>query len=152
VDTENVHDACQDFEALGLANETNTCGSRNSIAGIAHRLRAARSEVRSRQGQEIFCSPKLPDRLWGPLCLLFNGYRPSFPGPRRPGLDVVYSSPSRTEVKNKWSYTYSTPIRLHAVDRGNFYCLVKIEVLGPKLYYWKVNDTGQGRNCVTVTE
>jgi hypothetical protein len=78
-----------------------------------------------RQGQKIFSSPKRSDRLLGPFSLLFNGYRRSFPGPRRPGRDV-YPSPSRTEVMNKWGYIYFPPIRLHEVDRGNVYCPVNL--------------------------
>jgi hypothetical protein len=40
----------------------------------------------------------LPDRPWGPLSLLYNGYR-VFPGGRkRPGRDADLSPPSIAEV------------------------------------------------------
>jgi hypothetical protein len=37
---------------------------------------------------EIFCTS--PDRLWDPPTLLYNGYRLTFPGVKRPGRDVDY--------------------------------------------------------------
>jgi hypothetical protein len=37
-------------------------------------------------GGEIVCSR--PDRPWGPPSLLYNGYRVSFPGVKRPGRGV----------------------------------------------------------------
>jgi hypothetical protein len=37
-------------------------------------------------GGEIFRTR--PDRHWGPLTLLYNGYRVSFPGVKRPGRGV----------------------------------------------------------------
>jgi hypothetical protein len=41
-------------------------------------LRDGRPGFDSRQGQGIFSVPQRPDRLWGPLCLLPNGYRGLF--------------------------------------------------------------------------
>jgi len=35
-------------------------------------------------------------------------------------LPADHSPPSGVEVKNEWSYTSSTPIFLHGVDRANF--------------------------------
>jgi hypothetical protein len=32
-----------------------------------------------------------------------------------PGREADHSPPSSVEVKNTWSYTYTTPIRLHSV-------------------------------------
>jgi hypothetical protein len=62
-----------------------------------------------RLGQEIFSSPKRPDRLWGPRSLLLNGYRGSFPGVKRPGSEVDHLPPFSAEIRNGWSYT-STPL------------------------------------------
>ena len=49
-----------------------------------------------------------PDRPWGPLSLLYNGYR-VFPGSKiGPGSDANPSPPSRAEVKNRVElYLYS---------------------------------------------
>jgi hypothetical protein len=66
-------------------------------------------------GWEFFSSPPRPERLWGPLSLLFNAYRLFFsPGVKRPGREADHSPPSSDEVKNEWSYT-TPPIRLHGM-------------------------------------
>jgi hypothetical protein len=46
---------------------------------------------------------------------------------KRPWLEVNYSPPSNADVKNEWSYTCTNPIRLHAVDRENFSCIIITE-------------------------
>jgi hypothetical protein len=52
-------------------------------------------EIESRWG-EIFHA--CPDRSWGPLSILYNGYR-VFPGGKvRPGRGVEHSPPSSAEV------------------------------------------------------
>ena len=56
------------------------------------------------RGNRFFSSPKRPDRFWGSPSLLFNGYRGSFQGIKRPGRDQ-----STAEVKDEWTYT-STPL------------------------------------------
>jgi len=58
-----------------------------------------------------------PDRLWGLTSLLFHGFRGSFPGVKRPGLEADNSLPSTAEIKSGWGYTSTPPIRLHDVDR-----------------------------------
>jgi len=55
-------------------------------------------------------SPKPPDTLWGPISLLFDGYRGSFPGTKRTRREVDYSCKSSAETKNKWRYNSSPPI------------------------------------------
>jgi hypothetical protein len=40
------------------------------------------------RGKRSIPSPETPDQFWGPPTLLFNGYRGSFPGVKRPGRDV----------------------------------------------------------------
>ena len=49
-------------------------------------LRAGRSGVRIPVGGEIFRTR--PYRPWGPPSLLYDGYRVSFPGVKRPGRGV----------------------------------------------------------------
>ena len=40
-----------------------------------------------------------------------------FSGLRRPGRDIDYSPPSSAEVKSSWSYTSTSPVYFHGVDR-----------------------------------
>jgi hypothetical protein len=51
--------------------------------------------------------------------LPFCGYRGSFPGLERPGLEANHSPPSNVNVKSGWSYTAYPSIGLHGVDREN---------------------------------
>jgi hypothetical protein len=79
-----------------------------------------------------------PDRLWGPSSLLFNAYRVSFLGVKRPGRKVNHSHPSSVEIKKNWSYTYSPlydfmartgtilPLPLH---KQSLQCILKPEAL-----------------------
>jgi hypothetical protein len=55
--------------------------SRDGAVGIAtsYGLDDRGFGVRVTVGSRIFSSPKRPDRLWGPLSLLSNGYRGLFP-------------------------------------------------------------------------
>ena len=49
-----------------------------------------------------------PDRPWGPPSLIYNGYRVSFPGVKRPGRGVDHPHPSSPEVKERVElYLYS---------------------------------------------
>jgi hypothetical protein len=36
---------------------------------------------------------------------------------KRPGRDVEHSPPSTTEAQKEWRYNFTTPIRLHGVER-----------------------------------
>jgi hypothetical protein len=57
-------------------------------------------------GGEIFRSR--PDRPWGPPSLLYNGYRVSFPGVKRPGRGVDHPPSSSARVKERVElYLYS---------------------------------------------
>ena len=51
------------------------------------------------EGGEIFGIR--PDRPRGPPSLLYNGYRVSLPGVKRPGCGVDHPSPSSAEVKGR---------------------------------------------------
>jgi hypothetical protein len=56
-------------------------------------------------GGEIFLT--CPDRPWGLLSLLYNGYG-YFPEVKRPGRGVDHTSPSSAEVKERVGlYLYS---------------------------------------------
>jgi hypothetical protein len=51
-----------------------------------------------------------PDRPWGLPSLLYNGYRVSFSGVKRPGRGVDHPPPPSAEVKERVElYFYSTP-------------------------------------------
>jgi hypothetical protein len=77
-------------------------GSRDSSVGIAlgYGLDDRGSRVRFPAGAvEFFSSPPPPERLWGPLSLLSNGYKGSFSGVKRPGREADHSPLSSAEVK-----------------------------------------------------
>jgi hypothetical protein len=46
--------------------------------------------------------------------------RPPVPGVKQPEREVDDLTPSRGEVTNEWSYTSTSPVCLHGVDRYNF--------------------------------
>ena len=50
-------------------------GVLNNMLWCSDNLRAGQFEVRIPVGTSDFSSLKHPARLWGPPCLLFNGYR-----------------------------------------------------------------------------
>ena len=77
----------------------------DSSAGIATAYGLDGPGIESRCG-EIFRT--CPDRPWGPLNLLYNGYRVFPGGKERPGRDADSSPPSSAEVKNRVElYLYS---------------------------------------------
>ena len=41
-------------------------------------------------------------------------------GGKRPTRELGHSTPSSVEVRNKWSYTSTPPIRIHSVDKDSF--------------------------------
>jgi len=73
-----------------------------------------------RQGQEIFILRKYLDWAWELLNLLLNGYWGSCTGIKRLGRDADHSPSFSAEVKNEWSYTSTSPVCLHGVDRNTF--------------------------------
>jgi len=71
-------------------------------------LQAERSGDRIPEGGgEI--SPTRPDQPWGPHSLLYDWYRVSFPGVKRPGRGADHPPPSSAEVKKDYSYTSTHP-------------------------------------------
>jgi hypothetical protein len=57
----------------------------------------------------------------GPPNLLFTEYDGAFLGLKRSVREVNYSSPSRAQVKNEWSYTSPPPVCLHGVKRDKIF-------------------------------
>ena len=57
----------------------------------------------------------------GPPSFLFSGYQRVFHWwEKQPSHEVQHPSASHAQVKSEWSYTPSSPICLHVVDRDNF--------------------------------
>jgi hypothetical protein len=86
--------------------------SRESVVSIATDCVLDDQEVGVRVlvGLRIFTSSYSPDRLWGPLNLLSNGYR----GVKRQSRESEHSTPTSAEVKKMCIYT-STPLGLYGV-------------------------------------
>jgi hypothetical protein len=62
----------------------------------------------------LFSSPKRPDRLQ------LNWRRSYLPEIKQPECKVGRSPPSSTDVKNGWSYTYTSLTYFYGMDRDNF--------------------------------
>ena len=78
-------------------------GWRSSYSDL---LRADGPGIESRWGRHFRTRPELP---WGPHSLLYNVYRISFPGVKRPGRGVHHPPPSSTEVKERVELYVYTP-------------------------------------------
>jgi len=76
-------------------------------------LRAERSGDRIPVRGEIFCPS--PGRPWGPPSLLYNGYRASFQGVKRPGRGVHHQTQLAPRLKNQYSNTSTPPLGLHGL-------------------------------------
>jgi hypothetical protein len=76
---------------------------------------------KSWQGENIFLYSKTSGPALGPIQPLFSGCSGSSPGIKRPGRDVDHSPPSRTEVKNEWSFTSTTPVCLRTTLTFNLF-------------------------------
>jgi len=70
-------------------------------------------------GEIFISSSKRSDQLWSPNSALSNAYRRTFPGLRRPWLQVGHLSPFSVEVKKEELYNFIS-IRLHVVRRNKF--------------------------------
>jgi hypothetical protein len=78
----------------------------DSAVGIATRYGLDGPRIQSQLG-EIFRT--CPDWPWGPPSLLYNGYRVSFPGIKRPRRGTDHPPPPSAEVKERVEpYLYST--------------------------------------------
>jgi len=75
--------------------------------------------------------------LWGPPSFIFNGYRCSFLGTEQAGHDGDHSPPSSGETRNGCSYTSTTPVCLHGIDKGKFTFHLFF------IHFSKTSDTGQ---------
>ena len=75
-----------------------TFGGWDSVVCIATRYGLDGPGIESPCGRDFLT---LPDRPWGPPSLLYNEYRVSFPGVKRPGRGVDHPPPSSAEVKEK---------------------------------------------------
>ena len=69
------------------------------------------------RAKKFFPSPKRPNGLGDPSCLLCNEYRVPRPVTKWPERDVDHSYPRLVEAENVWSYTSAPPISLNGVDR-----------------------------------
>jgi hypothetical protein len=80
---------------------------RDSSVGIATCYGLDGSGIESRWGKIFHARPYRP---WGPPSLLYDGYRVTFPGVKRPGRGVDNPPPSSTKVKERVElYIYSLP-------------------------------------------
>ena len=90
--------------------KTVTCKNCIFFQGL---LRAGRSADRIPVRGEIFRTrPFLP---WGPPSFLYNGYRDSCPGVKRPGRGVNHPPPSSAEVKGRVELYLIPRLGLHVL-------------------------------------
>jgi hypothetical protein len=97
---------------LRFYTEFNSSVVRDSIVGVETRYVWT---VRGSNpgGGEIFRTRV--DRPWGLPRLLYNGYRVSFPGLKRPGRGVDHPSHLVPRLKKEQSYTSTPPLGLHGL-------------------------------------
>ena len=62
-----------------------------------------------------------PHQPWSPSSLLYNGYRVSFPGVKRPGRGVNHPSYLAPRLKKEQSYTPTPLLSLHGLLQGETY-------------------------------
>ena len=92
----------KDWQYLTIYFQYPTHMDRDSVVRIANRYGLKVRGLNACRG-EIFATR--PDRPWGPPSLLYNGYRVSFPGVKRPECGVDRPPPSSAEVK-EWVELY----------------------------------------------
>ena len=86
---------------------------RDSSVDIATRYGQEGPGIESQWGDEIFHT--CPDRPWGPLSLLYNGYGVSFPGVKRPGRGVDHPPHLASRLRKEYSYTSTPPLGLRGL-------------------------------------
>jgi hypothetical protein len=89
------------------------CVGRDRSVGIATRCGLDGPGMESWWGAG-FSAPR-QDRSWGPPSLLYDAYRLSFPGIKRPGRGFNHPPPSSVEVKERvelYLYSASEPLWL----------------------------------------
>jgi len=89
----------------------------DSSVGIATGYGLDGPRIESRWGGKIFRT--CPDRRWGPLSLLYNGYRVFPGGKERPGRDADPSPPSSAMVMKEQSYTSTPPHGPYSLYRAS---------------------------------
>ena len=95
--------------------------SLDSSVIITTRLRAGRSGVRIlARAKDLFLLLTCLYPLWGPPSLQLSGSRGSLAGIKRPGFEIYHAFPSGAEIKNEWSCTFVSPIRLHVLYMDSF--------------------------------
>jgi hypothetical protein len=78
----------------------------DSVGFIVARLWDEKPEVCIRGGTKyVFLLQTVHNQLWGSPTLLFNDYRSSSLGKKRPRRETDHSPPYNVEIKNEWSYT-----------------------------------------------
>ena len=112
------------FTVKSMFNCLQKTDSWSDVASIATMQQMDVPGLESRQEQEIFSSPELPDQLWRPHGLLFSGYSGSLLEGKRPKREGN-PSPLSTEVRNEWSYTRTPHICQDGVDWVDFILLLK---------------------------
>jgi len=80
----------------------------------------------NRGGDEIFRTN--PDRPWGPFSLLYNGYRVSLPGVKRPGRGVDHPPRLAPRLNKEYSYTSTRPLGHRGLLQGERYLYIYITV------------------------
>ena len=95
--------------------------SQDKVVRTAARLQVRRSAVRIPAVEEIFSSPKSPDRLWGPPSLLLSGYR-GFSGGEAAGAWMLTADLHLVSGLRMSGVVHSLPLYLSSpVDIGSIF-------------------------------
>ena len=86
---------------------------RDSVVGIATPYVLVGPGIESQWGARF--STPLPDRPCGPPSLLYNRYRVSFPGIKRPGRGVDHPPHLMPRLKKERSYPTANTLGIHGL-------------------------------------